>query len=396
MMPVSMVTAAETAAARDSTPAEETGKNKFVLALTYWEQLTMATNNLFHLVRVSSRWGARVVIPFTKNSRLFGLPREGMRPLDLVFDVEQLLKVMSTRFNLPPMEHFDDFIAKGSRNVIFIALYYNRKTWRQNVNCYERANRLALTPLNQLAQKRNYSLFRIAHCCSFNGTPTTIPEVLSNACRLAEFKNYTVVIRNWRGFVCTPRQPRLVIPSLCAEGKHLINGTRGCYPHSQFVLGNATMFIHKYLRGREKFIGVHIRGDSLIKRNRSVPGIIPQCFDQLASLLLKLAITYPNSPSLLFGDHKVSTVFGSELRQHHLTHLHFDPLQFRAAQDDGFVAQVESSIAARAEVLVIVGGGSFAAQIMARYKHNSPANSRTMYFICTDESKVDRITVRKW
>ena len=374
-----------------------TGKSKLVLALTFWEQLTMATNNLFHLVRVSSHWGARVVVPFTRNSRLFGLPQAGMLPLDLVFDVGKLMNLMSTKFKLPPMEHFDEFISRGSRNVIFISLYYDRFTRHQAVDCYRKASRLALSPLNEIAQRRNLSLFRIAHCCSLNGKLVITPDAISNMCKLTEFEDYTVIIRNWRGFVCVPRQPRLVIPSLCRQGKHLINGTTGSYPHSQFVFGNATMFIWSQLQDKG-YIGVHIRGDSLIVRNRSVPGIIPQCFSQLSSVLFNLTSTYPGFPTLLFGDHKVSSVFGGNLRQHNLTHLHFNPLQFGASADNGFVAQVESCIAARAQVLVIVGGGSFAAQIMARYKHNSATagNSRVMYLICTVESRVDTVSIRKW
>ena len=382
---------------QSSAPADKVvANNKFVLALTYWEQLTMATNNLYHLVRVSSRWGARVVVPFTKDSRLYGLPREGVHPLDLVFDVKQLVRLMTTKQHLLPMENFDSFLETASRDLIFISLHYGRRTKHQSTACHGRANHLALSPLNKLASARNLSLFRIARCCSFAKKTVTTPAEISETCKLSRFKSYTLVIWNWRGFVCKLKQPRLVIPSLCREGKHLINGSTGSYPHSQYVLGNASLFVQKYFTPREKYIGIHVRGDSLIVRNRAVPGIVPVCFNQLASLLTDLSTAYPNIRSLLVGDGKVSSIFSGELRRHGLTHFHFEPKDFSAAQDSGFVAQVESCIAARAEVLIIVGGGSFAGQIISRYKHSMQSNSRLVYFICTDERKLHSVSFRNW
>lgn len=47
--------------------------NRFILGLNYWEQLTMATFNLFQLVCLADSWNASVVQPFTLNSRLYGL-----------------------------------------------------------------------------------------------------------------------------------------------------------------------------------------------------------------------------------------------------------------------------------------------------------------------------------
>ena len=46
---------------------------RFVLGLNFWEQLTMATNNLLHLVCLADSLNASTVQPFTYNSRLYGL-----------------------------------------------------------------------------------------------------------------------------------------------------------------------------------------------------------------------------------------------------------------------------------------------------------------------------------
>lgn len=47
---------------------------RYMLSLSYWEQLTMAVRNLFSLTCFGSTWNMSVVQPFTYNSRLYGLP----------------------------------------------------------------------------------------------------------------------------------------------------------------------------------------------------------------------------------------------------------------------------------------------------------------------------------
>ncbi len=48
--------------------------HRYMLSLSYWEQLTMAVRNLFSLTCFGNVWNMSVVQPFTYNSRLYGLP----------------------------------------------------------------------------------------------------------------------------------------------------------------------------------------------------------------------------------------------------------------------------------------------------------------------------------
>ena len=54
-------------------PHSGAGISRFVLGLNYWEQLTMATINMYQLVCLADMWNASVVRPFTLNSRLYGM-----------------------------------------------------------------------------------------------------------------------------------------------------------------------------------------------------------------------------------------------------------------------------------------------------------------------------------
>ncbi len=56
-----------------TTTASNGQLNRYILSLNYWEQLTMATANLFSLVCLGKLWNTTIVQPFTYNSRLYGL-----------------------------------------------------------------------------------------------------------------------------------------------------------------------------------------------------------------------------------------------------------------------------------------------------------------------------------
>ncbi len=47
--------------------------SRFILGVNFWEQLTMATINMFQLVCLADSWNSSVVQPFTLDSRLYGL-----------------------------------------------------------------------------------------------------------------------------------------------------------------------------------------------------------------------------------------------------------------------------------------------------------------------------------
>ena len=47
--------------------------SRFILGVNFWEQLTMATMNMFQLVCLADSWNSSVVQPFTLDSRLYGL-----------------------------------------------------------------------------------------------------------------------------------------------------------------------------------------------------------------------------------------------------------------------------------------------------------------------------------
>ena len=67
-----------------------------------------------------------------------------------------------------------------------------------------------------------------------------------------------------------------------------------------------------------------------------------------------------------------------------LVPLYYNPEKFGGLQDRGFVALVEKCAAAKARILVVVGGGTFQADIVRRM--TKEPRSEKVYYVCTTGS----------
>ena len=67
-----------------------------------------------------------------------------------------------------------------------------------------------------------------------------------------------------------------------------------------------------------------------------------------------------------------------------LVPLHYDPVMFGGVDDAGFVALVEKCAAAKAKILVAVGGGNYQADIGSRMK--AEPKSERIYRLCTSQA----------
>ena len=71
---------------------------KIFIAFDYWEQLTMATNNVLDLTALAVYAGRQVVVPFVKDSRFYGAPRKkGFETLALYYNVSALNRTLRSR-----------------------------------------------------------------------------------------------------------------------------------------------------------------------------------------------------------------------------------------------------------------------------------------------------------
>ena len=82
---------------KEEESARRPGKKIFI-AFDYWEQLSMATNSFFGLTALAAYGGRQVVVPFVKDSRLYGVPSEkGFETLALYYNVSALNRTLLSR-----------------------------------------------------------------------------------------------------------------------------------------------------------------------------------------------------------------------------------------------------------------------------------------------------------
>ena len=112
--------------------------------------------------------------------------------------------------------------------------------------------------------------------------------------------------------------------------------------------------------------------------------VFNQCFQLIYNLTQELSVHYSGLPVLYL----TNKVFGKEMKKHNI-----ELVQYSMTKDKGYQAQVEQAMIARAEVLVLVGGGSFQLQLYTRYRtHN---NTGIVYRVCDDISK-NYLSVTNW
>ena len=108
------------------------------------------------------------------------------------------------------------------------------------------------------------------------------------------------------------------------------------------------------------------------------------------NLTKTLSVRYSGLLALYVGDPLTTLVFGKKMTMHK---IELTDLEYRKTQDEGYKAQVEQATFARAEILVLVGGGSFQLQV-----YNTYNNTGIVYNVCVEEEKEKYLTAPlvKW
>ena len=119
-------------------------------------------------------------------------------------------------------------------------------------------------------------------------------------------------------------------------------------------------------------------------KTRSVT-IINQCFEKVYQLSHEIASNYSGIPVIYFGDRYSYLVFGKQLSETNIDILECRTHSlFSRERNSAFDVLVEQDMVSRAEVLIMLGGGSFQMQILSRYR--TLPNTRLAYQVC-DEAR---------
>ncbi len=386
----------------------------YVMSLSYVEQMTKATGSLCGLTNFARGWRSRVVMPFTLNSELFSLPstvdfptvkshaepqklHEGPTwPLSMIYDLDKFNNdLLCEKYNLPPLVSFEEFIRNANRTIKLMHINFQKGPPQSSfkgkgyIECNEdsevaSAGPKLLNALNKESDKYGMSHFKLdGHaCCIDRKHKIETPQEMADGCGFSIDRNITIVFTIWQGHRNFSDQHRLktvVSPALFDSPHHL----KDSYPLCQDIERNASAFLKSIsCKNNGKLIAIHFRTVFIIIHKR---GQFRKCFDMVQELL-KTKINEDNNTCYRyfvdygeFGSHYPLIATGEKVcrkvfQEEHITPIHYDPRNFNGMEDQGFVALVEQESIAKADIVVLVGGGSFQTQIKKKFIENGQAS----------------------
>ena len=352
-------------------------QKKIFLALHYWEQLTMATNNFLHLTALAVQGGRQVVVPFVKDSQFLGVPtlhrHQLYNTLGLYYNVTALNESLRLHGHgtLINWEGFQD-VCKGKLDVL-IYFYYSKLSSSTYPPC-------------NLDRKEVFVGIKIGRrICVDANTINSVQRFEEEILKRLP----CVGIFEWRGVIkTTPKRTHFDIES---KVERLLSYRDMSAFFSAKLLRVARDFIAQHLTSN--FISVHIRTEKILCAGGNI-STVERCFFKLRKRLLSIieVATVPGPAIFLAADF---TKFGSSsatvkpARKHAkflkkillpIRPIVFQPSEYKIV-DRGALAIVEMNILATGRRLFVLGSGSFQLWITTQFLTNNK----------NDQSKVERL-----
>ena len=395
-------TAIDTTTAPTSTVTDDGKTNGdhggVVLALDFYEQLTMSTGHLAHLQCWSRTLGPSmsVATPFVRHS-LLTLPfdeDEHMLPLEDIIDIDMWQNHTAHEDGLSPLMGWDEFLASAPKDLIVVIIRYSSLGVtrvkgspgsrplgeRYKTGCKQSG----LNPVQQRFFDKN-GFKTVRSVCVNYLESEDCPNLESfNSHILGEFDSskVSIFIDEWRG-LAEPQRINLINFTLC-RGQE--NFRRYIFP-SKKILRDADSYIQTYFPSG-KFLSVIVRFEmTWITSKKTVEERIPYCthliLHELSTLRRDLGInnTFLSVDIGKYGSntfskrnyyggfenisHFLESVYGGTLKVGEWEKT-FDGVSGIA--DSGYNGMLQKTIAMKASCVLFSGGGSYQRNGLQIYK----------------------------
>ena len=392
--------------------------HRYVIEWLHWEQMTMAINSLVQLAWFTASWNAQTVEPFTQNGYFHGLIDRAHTCLSMstIFNMSKF-NDMLVRHSIPPLVKFSEFVKHGSKSILVIHIFFGdndakafstvkanrsavidlfRKENSSVVQCHEEPYLKVIG--NQLTHTMNYALkpkqgpYKVVKYCCINGLEVTSRDIVRDKCGISDLKeDHTIVVTDWRG-ISSKLNFRLFLPEF--ESANIPRDI--IYPYSRKVEKNALDFLRSFANNKSVLF-IHFRSEKLATMEPTIEDYFDQCVRK--SLEIKESILSRNrSGAYVVACFTDVSKHGSRscrrrscpgrmlmnvaVTKYKLNTISYDPRKFHGMLDSTFVAAVEQEAMSMADVLILVGGGSFQSQLRLRYMSNHNRQSSGLYQIC--------------
>lgn len=378
----------------------------YMVSFRFYEQQTQGLHNLIQFQCVAYSYGLRVVEPFVTNS-MFTIPfqdflqhePEDYLKLGDLIDIKMLHKNTSAIY--PPLSSWDNFLKVAPRNVIINCIRYRNPpiihlpkpgfNFRNGCTpqCFKKFN-ATLTFLS----KHGFKLVRKS-CSNFVDYPgsVSVDDFGENIFGKHNPANVTVIINEFRGLFGLYRLPLRSPCGLTHESSKMT-----VYP-SLRIMNDARAYSQRTFKGK-LYVGVVARVERIILHLHHK---IEQCAAEVKGVLKHLAIEKGLSDVFLaldvgkFGSRGANkanllpkgkvlfdTIYGKEKWTFEEWEQTFSDVA--SSDNAAYVANLQRTLAAKAECLIMIGGGSFQGQAQNLYERFHPETSRQcVYRVCNSE-----------
>lgn len=358
-------------------------QNNYILALDYWDQQTSALRNLLSLQCWASHFGhwrsTYVVEPFIVESRLGALPmtdderRSQIRFQDL-FDINQWKNLKHSKgVTVAHLVSWTEFLLNAPKKIILVTIGYSR--FGKPCTQTGFANGL----------REHCSKFLTTH--KFKVVREVCIDMLNMTTRTFDVKIFgdlyyrsgvTIIFRQWRGI----QQDRISLTdSLCHNGIGFIQLALNLRT-SPRLINDMKKYIHTYYREEQVYTALVLRLEKVIINSDEGQALynVKKCLNRVVyhwsnlknivgSDSTFLAIDYGKFGTSGFSspfrntseiektvESFIRSIFGKEIT------LRIWEQTFENVTDvtnSGYIAMMQSSIAARSKCILLAGGGTF-------------------------------------
>ena len=357
------------------TPQGELG---YILALTFGDQGTSAFINLLSFVCLASKMGSVIVEPFMVGSDLgqnVGVNWTEETKFSNVFDLKSFNHFAMSR-NYSPLVPYDVFLKDAPRNLL-IAQYKCAGI----TSCRSCGHRDVIERGRIFSEMNGFEF--VGHVCLDYGDKGHMSIAQLENQLYAKYRKSEVVIMFirfggvYKGKFYQKKGYRLFLnPPVCYRNDF----PKSMIRPSQLVSASANAFIRKYLDGKS-YISVMIRIQMILRshvQDRQAPQLTEECLKCLYKKLKKLqvkvgiknmflALDVGKYGSNIFREKHIMTpilpyfdVFVSQTIKKGMTLSDWDErfTNITENQNPGYIAVIQKYIAARGDVLVLLGAES--------------------------------------
>ena len=378
----------------------------YILVLSFREQQTKASDNLFGLQCWAKNLSVNIVEPFVENSHLV-VPLSSNQSQLLrygdIFDMD-VRRLLTAKYSFAPLASWGSFVERAPRQLIVVRFKYltvkmQRKlkdmsnvtmsnvTGATNLmlddNSFKRGCKPPSTELlgkiNYLRSRYNFMVVREV-CFNFAlGKQLSLRQFNRHLYKNLIPDTVTVLMEEWRGLDCTEEGRRIVLFDACPHSTTM-QSLSYAWPSQQLVC-DAKRYRQRYLGGRRmsSYISLMVRTEKILSMNSS-RSFMANCLNEtlvtwrelqastgMKNTFLAMDIGKYGSHSLLSRDYKyypfldlykwfLQELFGAR------TTIESWELGFEVAtqrSDSGYIGSLQKTLAAQSRCMVFAGGGTF-------------------------------------